>query len=297
MELISRRDAGRLLLTGCAGAWVASRGLRGAEKINSVVRGVQLGAQSYSFRDRPLDAAIDAFRECGLGECELSEVHVQPPSHKYEELKKWRLEVPLSAFTEIRQKFDRAGILLYAYTANIQARYTDEEIDKCFKMAQALGVKYLTSSCNISAVPRVDKYAQQYKIIVGLHGHDQTDRPDDVSSPATYDRALKGASRYIAINLDIGHFVAAGGDPVAFLNEHHKQIVTLHIKDRKKNHGANVPFGQGETPIAEVLRMMRENHWKFPANIEYEYGEDHPELDTIAEVKKCVAFCKQALES
>jgi len=297
MVLLSRREAGKLLLAGSAGALVASGGLRGAAMINSVVRGVQLGAQSYSFRDRPLDACIDAFRECGLGECELSEVHVQPPSHQYEELKKWRLETPLSGFKEIREKFDRAGFLLYAFTANIQSRYTDEEIERCFQMAQALGVKYMTSSANISAVPRIDKYAQQYKIIVGLHGHDQTDRPDDVSSPATYDRALKGTSRYIGINLDIGHFVAAGGDPEAFLKEHHQQIVTLHIKDRKKNHGANVSFGQGDTPIVEVLRLVRDNHWKFPANIEYEYGKDNPGLDTIAEVKKCVAYCKQALES
>lgn len=98
MVLFSRREAGKLLLTGCAGALVAARGLRSAERINSMVRGVQIGAQSYSFRDRPLDACIDAFRECGLGECELSELHVQPPSHNYEELKKWRLETPMSSF-------------------------------------------------------------------------------------------------------------------------------------------------------------------------------------------------------
>jgi sugar phosphate isomerase/epimerase len=296
MALITRREAGKLMLTGCAGAMMVGRGLDGAAKVNSVFRGVQIGAQSYSFRDRPLDACIDAFRECGLGECELSEVHVQPASHKYEDLKKWRIETPLSVFKETREKFDRAGILLFAYTCDMQSRFTDEELDRCFQMAQALRVKYITSSANISAAPRIDKLAQKYKIMVGFHGHDQTSRPDDFSSPETFEKGLKGASKYLGINLDIGHFVAAGGDPVAFLKEHHQQIVCLHIKDRKKNHGANVPFGQGETPIVEVLRMVRDNHWKFPANIEYEYGKENPGLDTIAEVKKCVEFCKKALE-
>ena len=296
MALISRRDAGKLVLAGCAGALIPAKELRSTQMINSVIRGVQIGAQSYSFRDRPLDAAIEAFRTVGLGECELSEIHVQPPSHKYEELKKWRLETPLEGFKEIRGKFDRAGVLLYAYTCDMQSRFTDEEIERNFQMAQALGVKYITSSANVSAAPRIDKYAQKYKIMVGFHGHDQTDRPDEFSTEETFERGLKGASRYLGVNLDIGHFVAAGGDPVAFLKKYYQRTVALHIKDRKKNHGANVPFGQGDTPIVEVLRLMRDNHWKFPANIEYEYGKQIPGLDTITEVKKCFDYCKQALE-
>ncbi len=60
MALISRRDAGKILLAGCAGALAPAGKLLGATKIDSVIRGVQIGAQSYSFRDRPLDAAIAA---------------------------------------------------------------------------------------------------------------------------------------------------------------------------------------------------------------------------------------------
>ncbi|MGB7590198.1 MAG: TIM barrel protein, partial [Terriglobia bacterium] len=142
---------------------------------------------------------------------------------------------------------------------------------------------------------RVDRYAQKYKIMVGFHGHDRTSDPDEFSTPETFARAMKGASPYIGVNLDIGHFVAAGGDPVAYIREHHQKIVTLHIKDRKKNHGANLPFGQGDTPIVEVLRLLRDNKWKIPANIEYEYGEG-ANLDTLAEVKKCYQYCKRALE-
>ena len=81
------------------------------------------------------------------------------------------------------------------------------------------------------------------------------------------------------------------------MQEHHDKIVTLHIKDRKKNHGANLPLGEGDTPIVQVLHLLRDNHWKIPANIEYEYGNTIKGLDTITEVKKCYAYCKNALES
>jgi sugar phosphate isomerase/epimerase len=294
MALISRRDAGKLLIAGSAGLWAASRNGWSAAYIDSVVRGVQIGAQSYSFRDRDLDGCIEAFKAVGLGECELFDGHVEPKL-RGEELRKWWLSAPASYFREIRAKFDNAGVKLYALTYAFRRGFTDEEIDRGFQAAQALGVKYITSSSNVSVAPRVDKYAQKYKIMVGFHGHDRTSDPDEFSTAETFARAMKGASPFIGVNLDIGHFVAAGGDPVAYIREHHDKIVTLHIKDRKKNHGPNMPFGQGDTPIVEVLRLLRDNQWKIPANIEYEYGEG-AKLDTVAEVKKCYEYCRKALE-
>ena len=205
------------------------------------------------------------------------------------------METPLDYFKGIRKKCDDAGVLYYAYTYGFRKEFTDEEIERGFQIAQAMGVKYITSSANVSVAPRVDKYAQKYKIMVGFHGHDNTANPMSSPPPETFARAMKGASRYIGVNLDIGHFVAAGGDPVAYITEHHAKIVTLHIKDRKKNHGDNLPFGEGDTPIVAVLQLLRDKGWKIPANIEYEYGK--PGMDCIAEVKKCFEYCKKALES
>ncbi len=299
MASISRRDAGKLLLAGFAGFKVAREQLFAAEWINSVIRGVQIGAQSYSFRDRPLDACIDAYRTVGLGECELYQGHVEPDEDKTEreKLRRWRLTTPLSHFHEIRGRFDNAGVLLYAYNYSFRKDMTDAEIQRGFEMAQALGVKHITASANVSIAHKVDEYAQKYKIMVGFHGHDETYKPDEFSTAETFARAMKGASPYLGVNLDIGHFTAAGGDAVEYIREHHDKIVTLHIKDRKKNHGPNMPFGQGDTPIVAVLRLLRDQQWKIPANIEYEYGEKIPGLETIAEVKKCYEYCRKALET
>jgi len=66
----------------------------------------------------------------------------------------------------------------------------------------------------------------------------------------------------------------------------------IHIKDRKKNQGPNVAFGLGDTPNREVLCMLRDKKWPIPAMIEYEYKG----ADTVAEVKKCYAWMKQAVK-
>lgn len=287
MAPISRREAGKMLVAGTAGVLLARKSVFGAQRINSVVRGVQIGAQSYSFRDRPLDAAIKAYQTVGLGECELFQGHVEPENLSREALRQWRLTVPLSRFHEVRQKFDRAGVLLYAYNYSFRKDFTEPEMERGFQMARALGVKYITASSNVSVAHQVDLLAQKYKIMVGFHNHDDTADPDEFSTAATFERALKGASPYLGINLDIGHFTAANQDPVSFLRKYHQKMVTLHIKDRKKNHGPAVPFGEGDTPIVAVLHLLRDNHWKIPANIEYEYGK--PGMDTIAEMKKCYA--------
>ncbi|HEV2424533.1 MAG TPA: sugar phosphate isomerase/epimerase [Terriglobia bacterium] len=294
---ISRRGAVKTLVAATAGVLAAARWSRAVTRIDSVVRGVQIGAQSYSFRDRPLDAAVKAYQDVGLGQAELWQGHLEPDEEKvgHAALRAWRLNTPLSFFREVRTKFDQAGVELYAYNYSFDHSMNDAEIRRGFEMAKAMAVRYITASSNVSLAPAIDKLATEYRITVGFHGHDDTSDPDQFSTAETFERALKGASRYLAINLDIGHFVAANGDPVAFIKQYHDRIVTLHIKDRKKNHGDNLPFGQGQTPIVAVLHLLRDHHWRIPANIEYEYGK--PGMDTVAEVKKCYAYCRQALES
>ena len=262
-------------------------------KVNSVVDGVQLGAQSYSFRDRSLDDAIKAMTEIGLGECELWQGHAEPKDLKGKDLTKWRETVSLDEFKAIRKKFDSAGINLYAYNYSFRDNFTDKEFERGFEMAKALGVGVITASATVSCVPKVDPLAEKYKIRVGFHGHSNVKNPNEFSSPETFAKAMDGHSKYMCVNLDIGHFFAAGFDPVDYLEKRHDRIVTLHIKDRKKNQGDNMPFGEGETPIKEVLQVLKKKHYKIPANIEYEYKGG----DSRIAVEKCYLYMKQALQA
>jgi sugar phosphate isomerase/epimerase len=269
------------------------------KKIDSTVAGVQLGAQSYSFRDRPLDGVIAGLAAAGLGSCELWQDHlerdatasVQGDAAKRDALRKWRLTVPLETFEDVRKKFDAAGIALTAYNLSFRDDYTDEEIVRGFEMARALGVKVITASSTVSVAKRLDPVAQKFAIRVGFHNHSDK-KPNEFATPDDFDAALKGASDCLAINLDIGHFTAANFDAVDYLDKHADRIVSLHIKDRKRNEGPNVVFGTGDSPIVAVLQRLRDKEFRIPANIEYEYEG----TDTVAEVRKCFEYCKQALE-
>ena len=280
--MVTRREFSKLAL---AAVPVAALG-----GIDSKVHGVQIGVQSYSFRDRSLDDAIQGMVAAGLGECELYDGHVEPKLGRHE-LRKWRTTVSMDHFRGVRKKFDDAGVLLYAYNYSFRDDFTEEEIARGFEMAQALGVGILTASSTLTVVDRVDREAQKARIKVGFHGHSDVKHPNEFSTPETFEKAMAGHSPYINVNLDIGHFFAAGFDPVDFIGKHHERIVTLHLKDRKKDNGANMPFGQGDTPIKPVLQLLEKNKFDIPANIEYEYKG----ADTLAEVKKCFEYCRESL--
>lgn len=317
----SRRNFGRIAIA----ALPASRLL--AQKVS----GVQLGVCTYSFRSLPhapggdaVDAVIGAMKECGATECELFSPQLEPadpmqsaatrpanaamtpearaaamrarmnsPEAKQarEDLRKWRLDTPAKHFQDVRKKFDAAGITIFAYTVNFREDFTDPELDKCFEQAKALGAKVIATSTQMAMAGRLATFAEKHRQLVGLHGHSNVKDPNEFSSPETFEKALQ-MSKWFRINLDIGHFAAANFDPVAYIEKQHAKITHLHIKDRKRNDGSNEPFGEGDTPIKQVLALLKSKHYAIPAFIEYEYRGT---VTPVEEVTKSLAYEKAAL--
>lgn len=289
----TRRKFTRLAL-GTGAGLAGTRVFTAHERINSRFAGVTVGAQSYSFRDRPLDEAIAAMKQIGIGSCELWSGHTEPLRElrrDREKLRAFRLETPLSHYEEIGENFHEAGIELNSFNYSFRDNFTAEEIARGFEMAKAMGAKALTASGTVSVAGRVNAHAQRYGMRVGMHNHSRI-RENEYATPDDFAAASKGNS-HIVVNLDIGHFIAAGFDPVDYIKRNHAQIIALHIKDRKRDQGENVPFGEGDTPIREVLALLRDNNYDIPANIEYEYKGG----DTVEEVEKCFNYCKRALIS
>jgi sugar phosphate isomerase/epimerase len=261
---------------------------------NSIINGVQIGIQSYSFRDRPFDAMVEAVAEVGINSCELWSGHLEPKGLDGTGRTRWRLDTPLSWFEEAGKKLRAAGIELNAYYYDIRKEMTDPEIERGFLMAKALGTNVITSSSNPNMAKRVDQFAQRYKTRVGMHNHVQEGKLDEFEGPKDFAAAMENCSAYICVNLDVGHFVAAGYDPVDYISKNHSRIVTLHLKDRKKGLGKKSPtlkFGTGDTPIKDVLQVLMKNRYAIPANIEHEISEQPP----MEGVQQSLEYCKKAL--
>ena len=299
----TRRQFGTLALSavpafGVLGRRSALEAL-GLAAIDSRIRGVRLGAITYSFRAiSDANAIVKAMASIGLGEAELMANHAEAlagaPGGRggSPELDAWRRAASPETWKRVRGIFEAAGIRVRLLTYNMNVKATsDEAIEYGFSMAKGLGVDAITTSTQVSMAKRVAPFADRHRVPVAYHGHANLTDPDEVATPASFATCLS-YSRYHAINLDIGHFTAAGFDAVDFLRTNHARITNLHLKDRQNpaRGGANVPWGEGDTPIKEVLRLLSLEKWDIPANIEFEYPGD-----PLVEVPKCFEFCKSAL--
>jgi len=283
--LITRREftAG---LAAAAGAAVRAGADVKAEA--SSFGGVQVGVQSYTFRAFDMDRMIAAMTSIGLTSVELWNGHLDPT------------KATEADFKAVRGKLDAAGIKVSAYCANFPTDASDDHLERAFRGAGLLGTDVMTSSVEKPLLDRLDERCRRYKVRLGLHNHYLGDRwfkgdkSINFEGPADFLEALKGRSEYLAINLDIGHFSAAGHDPVAFFRNHHRRIVSLHIKDRDRDAERTYrQFGEGKTPIAEVLRLARAVRFPYAANIEYELEEKDP----TEGVRRSFDYVKRVLAS
>jgi sugar phosphate isomerase/epimerase len=221
---------------------------------------------------------------------------IQAAQNAYDsEIAAWRASVSTERFELLRRMYEDAGISIYAWKPSVFGNdNSDAEISYGLRMAKALGASHSTvelpSDPALSA--RLGRLAQQNDAYIAYHTHQQ-------GSMTAFDTAFS-QSEHNRSNVDLGHFVAgdAGHNPIDFLHKYHDKIASAHIKDRQTvaNGAGNLMWGTGDTPLVEMLRLVRDSGWNFPMTAELEY--QIPEgSDAVQEVRRCVEFCRAALES
>lgn len=312
---VSRRDfllkgalaSAGLLLTGSA-ARSASRFL--IQQPNSKFFGVQVGVITYSYRSMPhdihqllryiIDSGISAVELMG----EAVEDYAGKPANTSDlsredyakQVADWRAGVSMEKFKEVRKMFKKAGVSIYAFKPSaLGSSNTDAEIEYALKATKALGAASATVELPKDAAhsKRLGDLASKHKVYIGYHAHTQ-------ATDTAWDVALN-QSPYNSMNLDCGHYIAAGGNNtkeslLALIEARHDRITSLHLKDRKtKEHGgANLPWGEGDTPIKEILQLLKDKKYKIPGSIELEY-QIPAGSDAVKEVKTCLNYAKKAL--
>ena len=293
----------------------------GQEPLNSKYGGVQIGAITYSFRTiREVEDVLQACVDAGLSSVELMgtgvETYMGAPvnpvsrremrkfdelsdekkaaAKKYqEEITTWRYsEETMNKYAALKKKFNDAGVNIHIY--KWEAGRSDEELDYSFKVAKALGAIGITTEIGEEACKTVGAAAERAGMVAIFHNHMQYANEDfDVDALL----ALSPANR---LNFDIGHYWGSTGkNPADFIAKYHKQIASIHLKDKTgKGHevkgNVNKPWGEGDTPVDEVLLLIKEKAWPIYCDIELEYKI--PEgSDPVKEVAICREYSKKIL--
>jgi sugar phosphate isomerase/epimerase len=322
----TRREFGRLALSTLPAAtlldhpWVAAAQTPGPNSPNSTIDGVRIGTITYSYRtmrDQTAEATLRYVVESGISQIELMNGPAEsfagapqggrgggggrrgePPTPEQQaaqreaaaRLKQWRTSVSMDRFKALRRMYNGAGVTIYAWKA-LNPNMSDEEFEYVFNVAAALGCTHTTLELptDVAQLTRIGAFAEKRKIYAAYHTHLQ-------GSMTAFDQAF-AASPANRANIDLGHYVAATGEsPIPFLRKFHDRIASVHLKDRQTPaHGAgNLLWGKGDTPLREILQLMKKERYDFPASIELEY--DVPEgSNAVTEVGKCLDYCRAAL--
>ena len=315
-SVYSRREFSRLALFTVGGtASLRFLGLLGAAeatgKPNSKVAGVQIGMNvPYSF-GKPQMSGEEILKNCvqiGLSAVELRTQSVEifmgaavdlifvpktaPKSQaadRGEKLRQWRRSAPMERAKAFRKMYEDAGVLIEIVKVDGIFKMSPEELDYVFTLAKTLGGRAISTEISHAEedLKRLGQFADKHQFMVGYHGHATT-------GPEHWEKAFSLA-KYNGANVDIGHFIAGlNTSPIPFLKQYHERVTHVHIKDRKFNNGPNTPFGQGDTPIAETLRLIRDQKWNIQATIEFEYKVPAGS-DRNTELMRTIKFCKDAL--
>ena len=297
-------------------------------KPNSLIKGVQIGAITYSFRSLPgspdqvlqycIDSNISAIelmgdsvedyagkpinpikmppRIPGQPRPELTNEQKDQMKAYQQQVVSWRETASMDKFIELRKKYNSAGVSIYAFKPNaLNVNNTDGEVEFALKAAKALGAKSVTTELtnDPSHSKRLGELGEKHKVYIGYHAHLQ-------ATDTAWDLALS-QSPYNSLNLDCGHYIAAGENNskeslLALIEAKHDRITSMHIKDRqnKVKGGKNLVWGEGDTPLKEILTLLKTKKYKIPATIELEY--DIPAgSDPVKETKRCLDYAIKLL--
>ncbi len=293
----------------------------GQRNPNSKVGGVQLGCTTYSYRSMPHKVydVIEYLLFAGINSIELRLVAeedlgipVIPQRPRIQEMtdelraefarqmeevreaqRHWRLSLPMSKYEEMRKKFNNAGIDVYI-SKFAPSSWSDEEIDYAYRAARALGSIGITDEYSETAIHRLGKFAEKHGSLAMFHTHEQPAEPGFSFDP------IFAASPANYLNLDVGHYYGATGlHPNEVIIKYHDRIRSIHIKDKTGPDSTpaseNVPFGKGETPIADILLLLKKEKWPIQVDIELEYRIPD-DSDAAKEVAKCIEYMRNILE-
>ena len=276
------------------------------------IDGVDVSVITYSFNTGSEEAnvIVQNCLDSGLDNIELMGNHIEktlgiPRSTRSHA--DWRENVTNKQLKSMRKFFNDNGVNIFAYKPNcISSGNTDGEIEYAMRATKALGADFLMNELlDDKDIDRVNFFAEKHKVKLGYHTHHNNLGSNKITTDQAWDYALSSSKRNY-INLDIGHYINVRGNTreslIEFIKNNHKKICSLHLKDRQFGKYANPGvsdnqiWGFGETPIDKVLRLMRDNSYKFTATIELEYRI--PEgSNRVKEVKRCLDYCRKALNS
>lgn len=199
---------------------------------------------------------------------------------------------------EVRKQLDGLGVKCYS-THNGGKSFSPEGIDKAIELNKTIGSKYvvMASPGKVESMDDWKKVAEtlntaseKFKkagLHAGYHNHIPEWKTDTASGKSPMQVLADSTDKSVVLQLDVGHCIAAGADPVAWINAHPGRIKSLHVKDWSPSKEFDLLIGEGVVKWKDLLHAAETK-----GGVEYYLVEQEggPYTEFEAADKSLVAF-------
>ena len=163
---------------------------------------------------------------------------------------------------------------LIAPSGHAQLIGQGEAVHDALAAAKLLGMKFLIDPYTVPTdwkeVAKIDYFADElnrvatiakdYGVRIGYHNH-SWELSERVNGEVAFDYFISKLNADVVIEVDTYWCEVGGASAADFLKKHADRIVAIHVKDGTKDGDVDkqVPAGQGEIPIAEIIQAAGAN--------------------------------------
>ena len=201
---------------------------------------------------------------------------------------------------DMRALLDDLNVRCYS-THNGENAFTGDKLEQAAELNHIIGSRYIVmASANRvtgmdgwkAVAEKLTQAAEKIKpqgLRTGYHNHQAEFTPLDGKRPMEVLAA--NTSKDVMLQLDVGHCIETGADPVAWINQNPGRIQSLHLKDwsRDPDVGFKALMGEGIVPWKEVFEAAEKTGGAEFYLIEQE-GSRYSEIETA---ERCLAAYKK----
>ena len=255
-----------------------------AGSLKSANKHIPIGLELYTVRDelkKDLPGTLDGVAKMGYECVEFYSIYFD-----------WTSDYA----KQVRAQLDTLKVPCHS-THNDLKSFTPDGLDKAVELNKILGTRYvvLASPGKITDLDGWKRLAdtlntanhalEAHSLHAGYHNHIEEWKPIGGKTPMEV--LADNTDKSVMLQLDVGHCLGGGGDPVAWINSHPGRIRSLHVKDWSPEKGYRVLFGEGVAPWKEIFAAAETK-----GGVEYylmeQEGSDFPAME--AADRSLVAF-------
>lgn len=146
-------------------------------------------------------------------------------------------------------------------------------LERIYRFAKALGANVVVGGVHLEEAEEILPELERCGKLHGLRFANENHPAPDIEKPEDIKRLTEGYET-IGANMDVGIYNMQGFDVLAAAHLLRDRIYHVHFKDTMKGGHSCLPIGDGDAPLAQLARLLKNWGYRYMVSVELESPTD-----------------------